>query len=200
MNNFTKSIVYSGVVLAAGLVAIFAIYNNVSSNSSVSYIEPAAGTEAVEGISEGAANLTGSITDASGEAVSGASETISATAANATETASGAAEATTNAADAMAEKAGSTVSDAIQNAKEAATPSVTTPSIEAPVTEETMIKAEDAAIEAVADKADEIEEAAKEAAQDKANEIATDAAQQVLENAEPASGETLINGAKSLIE
>ena len=46
MNNFTKSIVYSGVVLAAGLVAIFAIYNNMGIDANnVSYIEPAAGDE-----------------------------------------------------------------------------------------------------------------------------------------------------------
>ena len=44
MNNFTKSIVYSGVVLAAGLVAIFAIYNNMQTQSPAS-IEPAAGQE-----------------------------------------------------------------------------------------------------------------------------------------------------------
>lgn len=46
MNNFTKSIVYSGVVLAAGLVAIFAIYNNMGTDASnMSYIEPASGEE-----------------------------------------------------------------------------------------------------------------------------------------------------------
>ncbi|MEM6465256.1 MAG: hypothetical protein AAF679_01945 [Pseudomonadota bacterium] len=44
MTNFTKSIVYSGVVLAAGLVAIFAIYNNMS-GTDVAGIEPAAGVE-----------------------------------------------------------------------------------------------------------------------------------------------------------
>lgn len=44
MNNFTKSIVYSGVVLAAGLVAIFAIYNNMgATGSSMANLEPAAG-------------------------------------------------------------------------------------------------------------------------------------------------------------
>jgi hypothetical protein len=47
MSNFTKSIVYSGVVLAAGLVAIFAIYNNMSGQEPMNYIEPAAGEEAI---------------------------------------------------------------------------------------------------------------------------------------------------------
>lgn len=44
MSNFTKSIVYSGLVMAAGLVAIFAIYNNMT-DASLSSIEPAAGTQ-----------------------------------------------------------------------------------------------------------------------------------------------------------
>lgn len=45
MSNFTRSIVYSGVVLAAGLVAIFAIYNNIDDNSAsgLASIQPAAG-------------------------------------------------------------------------------------------------------------------------------------------------------------
>lgn len=46
MSNFTKSILYSTTVLAAGLVAIFAIYNSVTEPSdgfSVSEIAPAAG-------------------------------------------------------------------------------------------------------------------------------------------------------------
>ena len=87
MNNFTKSIVYSGVVLAAGLVAIFAIYNNISSDNEFAYIEPAAGTEAAEGITEGISNIGSSITEAAGSAA----ETV-------TETATQAAEATTEAA------------------------------------------------------------------------------------------------------
>lgn len=45
MNNFTKSILYSTTVLAVGLVAIFAIYDNVTQNqiASVAEIAPAAG-------------------------------------------------------------------------------------------------------------------------------------------------------------
>lgn len=44
MNNFTKSVVYSGLVVAAGLVAIFAIYNNMETGGpDLSAIEPAAG-------------------------------------------------------------------------------------------------------------------------------------------------------------
>lgn len=48
MKNFTKSIVYSGVVLAAGLVAVFAIQNNMNGTQTQTplfAIEPAAGTE-----------------------------------------------------------------------------------------------------------------------------------------------------------
>lgn len=45
MSNFTKSIVYSGVVLVAGLVAVFTIYNNMAVTDGAGYanIEPAAG-------------------------------------------------------------------------------------------------------------------------------------------------------------
>jgi len=46
MSNFTRSILYSTSVLVAGLVAIFAIYNNVANTpdgSSVAQISPAAG-------------------------------------------------------------------------------------------------------------------------------------------------------------
>ena len=45
MSNFTKSIVYSGVVLVAGLIAVFTIYNNMGTmqGSTMSAIEPAAG-------------------------------------------------------------------------------------------------------------------------------------------------------------
>ncbi len=50
MSNFTKSVVYSTTVLAAGVVAIFAIYNNVSTSpdgSSVADITPAAGVSSI---------------------------------------------------------------------------------------------------------------------------------------------------------
>lgn len=45
MSNFTKSILYSTTVLAVGLVAIFSIYDNVTTSNSakVAAIEPAAG-------------------------------------------------------------------------------------------------------------------------------------------------------------
>lgn len=39
MNNFTKSILYSTTVLAVGLVAIFAIYDNVTQNQSTAVAE-----------------------------------------------------------------------------------------------------------------------------------------------------------------
>ncbi len=45
MSNFTKSVLYSATVLVAGLVAISAIYNNVTSNdgSDFAQMSPAAG-------------------------------------------------------------------------------------------------------------------------------------------------------------
>ena len=74
MNNFTKSIVYSGVVLAAGLVAIFAIYNNMGTDTNVSYIEPAAGTEAAEGITQGLTDITTSVQEAAADATEAAGD------------------------------------------------------------------------------------------------------------------------------
>lgn len=70
MNNFTKSIVYSGVVLAAGLVAIFAIYNNMGTDgSNVSYIEPAAGEETfTESVSEAYDNTVEAIAETAEDA------------------------------------------------------------------------------------------------------------------------------------
>lgn len=49
MNDFTKSILYSGVVLAAGLIAVFAIQSNMTGAQKdagqISSVEPAAGQE-----------------------------------------------------------------------------------------------------------------------------------------------------------
>lgn len=46
MSNFTKSIVYSGVVLAVGLIAIFAIRGNMEEQAGgFATVEPAAGQE-----------------------------------------------------------------------------------------------------------------------------------------------------------
>ncbi len=77
MNNFTKSIVYSGVVLAAGLVAIFAIYNNMGTDASnVSYIEPAAGEETMtEKATEAYDNTVEAITETAEDAGEAISET-----------------------------------------------------------------------------------------------------------------------------
>ena len=55
MSNFTKSVLYSTTVLAAGLIAIFSIYNNVSTSKdeiSMANISPAAG-ESTLGINFG---------------------------------------------------------------------------------------------------------------------------------------------------
>lgn len=47
MNNFTKSIIYSGLVLVAGMIAVIAIQNNLGPTAtSFSALEPAAGEEA----------------------------------------------------------------------------------------------------------------------------------------------------------
>lgn len=78
MSNFTKSIVYSGVVLAAGLIAIFAIYNNMS-GSEMSGIEPAAGTEAAGAYSDSFEGVTDSVQQASEDAMHAAEGAMEAT-------------------------------------------------------------------------------------------------------------------------
>ena len=108
MSNFTKSIVYSGVVLAAGLVAIFAIYNNMAAQGPVSSIEPASGQEAtLDQTLEGQPAATEDATGAAGQA--------SDAAAAATEASEGAADAA-----AAAEQASDAASEAASDAKTAA--------------------------------------------------------------------------------
>ena len=95
MNNFTKSIVYSGVVMAAGLVAIFAVYNNMD-GSSVSSIEPAAGQEMTMQEQEamsGFAEIANQIEAAAGEAVEVATDVAETAVETTTEAATDAAEA-----------------------------------------------------------------------------------------------------------
>jgi len=52
MSDFSKSIVYSGLVLVAGLIAVFAISSNMTTTDDAAapfaVIEPAAGDEATE--------------------------------------------------------------------------------------------------------------------------------------------------------
>lgn len=58
MSNFTKSIFYSGAVLAVAMIAVFSIYTNMTQNGSeLGAIEPAAGEEAV--MEEGALEQAG---------------------------------------------------------------------------------------------------------------------------------------------
>lgn len=108
MNNFTKSIVYSGVVLAAGLVAIFAIYNNMGTDgSNVSYIEPAAGEQLSEDISEAYDNTVEAIEETATDAGAAISET---------------AEKATEAVAETAEDAATAIEETIENADMTETP------------------------------------------------------------------------------
>tara|TARA_R110001592_G_scaffold79054_5_gene236786 strand:+ start:2007 stop:3068 length:1062 start_codon:yes stop_codon:yes gene_type:complete len=107
MSNFTKSIVYSTTVLAAGVVAIFAIYNNVSTDTdgaAVAGITPAAGTSTI-GI-----NFENVIDEAKTKATLAASD--------AKEAVGNAAEATGEAIEGATQAAGEAISDAAEGAKE----------------------------------------------------------------------------------
>jgi hypothetical protein len=114
MSNFTKSIVYSGVVLAAGLVAIFAIYNNMADQGPMSYIEPAAGEEAVID-----PTLEGQAIDPTATTAEEAAAQAAAAATDASEGAAEAAQAAEQAADSATEAA-STAEAAAEEATEAA--------------------------------------------------------------------------------
>jgi cytoskeletal protein RodZ len=108
MSNFTKSIVYSGVVLAVGLIAIFAIRSNMTEQGTLSYIEPASGEAVVEGDAavaaegEAAADAAATATEAAEDAAAASTEATEA-AADAAAAASEASEAADTAATAGAE-------------------------------------------------------------------------------------------------
>lgn len=88
MSNFTRSILYSTTVLAAGLVAIFAIYNNITATGSMDAtaaadIAPAAGGSSDLGINFGEDELAAENSEAgqdnvaSDEAVQETAEALS---------------------------------------------------------------------------------------------------------------------------
>ena len=112
MSNFTKSIVYSGAVLAVGLVAIFAIYNNMApTGTNFASLEPASG-EATSTIEDGFEGTTNSILDAAADAGEAAGEM---------------AEEATNAALDGASDAGEAISEGAEAATETATDDIDTP-------------------------------------------------------------------------
>jgi cytoskeletal protein RodZ len=114
MSNFTKSIVYSGVVLAVGLIAIFAIRSNMTEQGTLSYIEPASG----EAVVEGDAAVDAAVA-AEGEAAA-AEDAAADAAVTATEAAEDAAAASTEATEAAADAAAA-ASEASEAADTAAT-------------------------------------------------------------------------------
>ena len=119
MNNFSKSIMYSSFVLAAGLVAIFAIYNNDATNRNmgmIAAIEPAAGEEA-----ETKSTDLNAIAEAVKETAENAYEAT-------TETMNNVAEATAKTVNDVADAASETTAEAIEATKEAATDAADTAS------------------------------------------------------------------------
>ncbi len=108
MSNFTKSILYSTTVLAAGLVAIFSIYNNVTKTdtaAAVANITPAAGQSDL-GINFNAGDIAENMTTMASDAVENAGEAMTdgATALNDVAAATGyhVSDAASNAMDAVA--------------------------------------------------------------------------------------------------
>lgn len=77
MGNFTKSIFYSGTVLAAGLIAIFSIYSNMTGQTGFSAIEPAAGEVAAENSSAEAANISAVLSGTLAETIQEAAAEVS---------------------------------------------------------------------------------------------------------------------------
>ncbi|MFN3701378.1 MAG: hypothetical protein ACK4VI_07645 [Alphaproteobacteria bacterium] len=76
MSNFTKSIFFSGMVLVAGLVAVFTIYNNMSGDAgNFAAIEPASGYEVtIEEATDDAVEAFEEAVDAVEDAVEDAEE------------------------------------------------------------------------------------------------------------------------------
>lgn len=159
MNNFTKSIVYSGVVLAAGLVAIFAIYNNMgATGSSMANLEPAAGETSMmvseEEAMPGYETMAESMNEMSAEAGDMAHDAM---------------EATEDAAHDAMEAVEETTEDAVEAAEEMAED--TMDAVEDMTTEETPAEEATEAVEetteeagdAIEDAADAVEEHADEA-------------------------------------
>lgn len=135
MSDFTKSIVYSGVVLVAGLIAIFSIYNNMTADTASNYagISPAAGEQAtttpafseevqqnLEAVMDEAGEMASDAAEAAQDAASDvaeqASEIMGDDAGNMAETAT---EATNDAGD-MAEDISDAVGEALDKAAETA--------------------------------------------------------------------------------
>lgn len=118
MSNFTRSVVYSGVVLVAGLIAIFSIYENMATNpgSDLAGIEPAAGEQMQENISENISNMAGNAADTADEAGNAVAETAEGIQEDAVEAAETVQE---GAADAV-EAAQDTASEAAENIEQAA--------------------------------------------------------------------------------
>lgn len=170
MNNFTKSIVYSGVVLAAGLVAIFAIYNNMgATGSSMANLEPAAGETSMmvseEEAMPGYETMAESMNEMSAEAGDMAHDAMEAT----EDAAHDAMEATEDAAHDAMEAVEETTEDAVEAAEEMAED--TMDAVEDMTTEETPAEEATEAVEetteeagdAIEDAADAVEEHADEA-------------------------------------
>ncbi|MCF8496207.1 MAG: hypothetical protein K9G62_06030 [Alphaproteobacteria bacterium] len=148
MSSFTKSIVYSGVVLALGLVAIFAIRSNmIDQGAGMSNIEPAAGqvAEDTTGTDEAAQtqeDATATIEPATGEEAAVVEEEAAADAAH-DASVNTIVESDADAAAADANEAAADANEAADDAVDAAADAVDA----AAEAEDAAAKAEDAAAE-----------------------------------------------------
>ena len=153
MSNFTKSIVYSGIVLVAGLVAVFTLYNNMATTGANSFanMEPAAG-EMARGLESDMSGVAAFLSDAVADDAEAAT-TLSTTA----QTQDAADAAIENAKEELSKEMSKDAAEAIEDAKAEAQDSV---------------EGEDAKASAAAkveERSDEIvEEAAREAAEEAA--------------------------------
>lgn len=160
MSNFTKSIVYSGLVLVAGLVAVFSIYNNMANTDATSFanMEPAAG-----GYTSSMPDATEIMDDASGfvnEAVTTATEAAGATPQEISDMVD---EATEEAVEEVADETEAAAEEAGEEAATEAEEAISTEAEEA---------AHDAASEAAEEGAteEEVQDAAEEAAEEAVEE------------------------------
>lgn len=187
MSNFTKSILYSTTVLAAGLVAIFAIYNNVTTSkdgTSVASIAPASGENSL-GVNFG--ETVNSISAGAAEAMKSAGESVTDTAASAMETAKQATATSADALNNIATSAGEVVSDKVENIAEAITDAVEP-------TENDAIEAVETATEGASKEA--VEEAIEDVKPATGEEVTTNIAEDSIE----ATTDLHVEGATKSVE
>lgn len=187
MSNFTKSIVYSGVVLVAGLVAVFTIYNNMAVTDGAGYanIEPAAGISSAapkaSGIVSGANSMAHEAGAKATQAVENASKSIKEIADHGESHVDGE-DVAHEGAEGVVEDIQDEATDAMDESTEEAVDTIVDEAADEAL-EEVPADATETEVEAAKDAAEDVAEDIVEDAADTAEDAAADAAKQATEGA-----------------